>query len=300
MTFDLAREEFKDFLLLECAFSKHTISAYMRNVEKLENFLSINGLKLLPSDVQLEHLISFVSWLNETGDFASASQAQVVATVKTFFKFLVMSDVIRSSPAEFLLSPKKELLLPVYLSVSEVHQIIDAAKHNKPFTYRAVAIVSTLYATGIRVSEMIQIKLEDLHFDLGMIKVLGKGNKERLVPIAAFAKKAVMEYVAIERNNFSKQKSFYTHLFITEHGKPLQREYVWTLIKSLAKRANIKKSVSPHTFRHTLATHLKQAGADLNIIKEILGHESISDTIKYAHLDMTSLAKAINNHPVNL
>ena len=299
MTFEVAKEEFKDFLLLECAFSKHTVSAYMRNVEKLENFPSVNGLKLLPSDVQLEHLTSFVSWLNEVGNLSAASQAQVVATVKTFFKFLVMSDILHSSPAEFLLSPKKELLLPNYLLVSEVRQIIDAAKRNKPFVYRAVAIISTLYATGIRVSELTNIKIEDLHFELSMVKVLGKGNKERLVPIATFAKKAVKEYIENERNGFTKQRLYHNHLFTTENGKPLQREYVWTLIKSLAKRANIKKSISPHTFRHTLATHLKQAGADLNIIKEILGHESISDTIKYAHLDINSLAKAINNHPVN-
>ena len=300
MTFEIAKEEFKDFLLLECAFSLHTINAYIRNVEKLKNFLSIKDLKLMPSDVRLEHLTAFVQYLNEVETLSAPSQAQVVATAKTFFKFLVLEQVILDSPAVFLSGPKKEQPLPVYLLISEIHDLINVVQYYKPFPHRALAIISILYACGIRVSEMIGIKIEDLYFEVNMIKVLGKGNKERLVPIADFAQQNITQYIDAERSLFQKQKAFHTHVFLTEKGKPLQREYIWTLIKALAKRAHITKSISPHTFRHTLATHLKQAGADLNTIKEILGHESIADTLRYAHLDLNNLREVIEKcHPSN-
>lgn len=301
MSFDLAKEEFKDFLLIECAFSMNTVSAYIRNLEKFENFLNINnGLKQAIADVQYEHLTMFIQFLNEETNLGTSSQAQVVATVKTFFKFLVMEEVITDSPAEFLASPKKIQLLPEYLTLTEVHHLLNVASHHKPFPHRAVAIISTLYSTGVRVSELINIKYEDLHFDVDIIKVLGKGNKERVVPIADFAQSHINTYLQTEKLVFENDKNYRSHIFITEKGKPLQREYIWTLIKTLAQKSQITKSISPHTFRHTLATHLKQAGADLNIIKEILGHESIADTTRYARLDNVKLREVIEqNHPAN-
>lgn len=295
MTFEVVKEEFKDFLLLECAFSKHTIDAYMRNIEKFENFLNKNGLKL--SDVVTQHLHRFIIEIAEAA--SPASQAQIVATVKAFFKFLVSDGMLSDSPAELLQTPKKDLILPCYLTISEVHTLLKCASFFKPFPFRSTAIIATLYATGVRVSELLHVKFDDLLFDIDAIKVLGKGNKERLVPISPFAQKHILAYIDNERILFEKTRDFNSYVFISEKGKALQREYVWQLVKTLSNKAGITKSISPHTLRHTLATHLKQAGADLHTIKDILGHENISDTIRYTHLDTASLQDAIKLHPVN-
>lgn len=284
--------QFRNFLKLEKSLSENTITAYEADISKFVRFLEINERKETPEAITLHHLKEFVRWINEIGLHAR-SQARIISGLKAFYKFLIIEDFIEKDPTALLETPKTGRKLPEVLSIDEIDQIIGAIDLSKPEGQRNKAIIETLYSCGLRVSELITLRITNLFFNDGFIKVTGKGSKERLVPIGQKAMKEIQFYFQ-DRNLLSNiDKSGENIVFLNRRGKPLTRVMIFTIVKNLAKIAGIKKNISPHTFRHSFATHLIDGGADLRAVQEMLGHESIITTEIYTHLDREYLRDAI-------
>jgi integrase/recombinase XerD len=288
---------FKSYLKLERSLSKNSIDAYIRDIEKLIQYFEFNKIKLSPNDVQTKDIKEFLEWINELGMTAS-SQARVLSGVKAFYKYLMIEDEIKSDPASIVETPKLGRKLPDTLSLTEINQIIEAVDASSAEGMRNKALLETLYACGLRVSELVNLKLSDIYFEIDFIKVTGKGDKERFVPIGASAKKFIKMYVDEVRVHQNIKKGEEDYIFLNRRGSRLTRVMVFTIIKRLAVKAGIKKSISPHTFRHSFATHLVEGGADLRAVQEMLGHESITTTEIYTHLDRNYLKETIISfHP---
>jgi len=282
---------------LERSLSDHSIEAYSRDIDKLYQFSDIQIIKLKPEDVTLTDLRQFIAWINELGMIPS-SQARILSGVKSFYKYLLMEDIIKSDPSELLESPKIQRKLPDTLSVNDVNKIIDAIDVSKPEGMRNKAILEVMYGCGLRVSELTELKLSNLYLEIEFIKVVGKGSKERLVPIGGSAAKALKLWIEQVRVHNAIKRGEEDLVFLNRRGTRLSRVYIFMVIKQLAEFAGLNKIISPHTFRHSFATHLVEGGADLRAVQEMLGHESITTTEIYTHLDREYLkGTIIQYHP---
>jgi len=284
--------QFRNYLKLERSLSDNSVIAYETDIRKFVTFLKIKKLDILPIHVTLQNLKDFLEWINEFG-LNARSQARITSGLKAFFKYLILEDIIDSNPSSLLELPRLGRKLPEVLSIEEIDNIIAAIDLSKHEGQRNKAIIETLYSCGLRVSELINLKISNLYFDDGFIRVVGKGDKERLVPIGEKAKKEIRYYFQ-DRNLLSNiDKASENIVFLNRRGKKLTRVMIFTIIKRLAEKAEIKKNISPHTFRHSFATHLIDGGADLRAVQEMLGHESIITTEIYTHLDREYLRDAI-------
>ena len=285
------------YLKLEKSLSKNTLDAYMTDLDKLLNFLQSENIGI--SDVCLDDLERFSAGLHDIG-IHPRSQARIISGIKSFFHFLIMADYLEADPSELLEGPKIGLKLPEVLTVEEIDSIIAAIDLSKNEGQRNRAILETLYSCGLRVSELTNLKLSDLYFDEGFIKVEGKGSKQRLVPISPRAIKEIKLYFT-DRNRGKIKKEYEDYVFLARWGKNISRIMVFHLIKELAQTAGITKNISPHTFRHSFATHLLEGGANLRAIQCMLGHESIATTEIYTHIDRNMLrSEIIEHHPRNI
>ena len=289
--------KYQQYMKLEKSLSKNTLDAYMTDLDKLLNFLQSENIEI--SDVCLDDLERFSAGLHDIG-IHPRSQARIISGIKSFFHFLIMADYLEADPSELLEGPKIGLKLPEVLTVEEIDSIIAAIDLSKNEGQRNRAILETLYSCGLRVSELTNLKLSDLYFDEGFIKVEGKGSKQRLVPISPRAIKEIKLYFT-DRNRGKIKKEYEDYVFLARWGKNISRIMVFHLIKELAQTAGITKNISPHTFRHSFATHLLEGGANLRAIQCMLGHESIATTEIYTHIDRNMLrSEIIEHHPRNI
>jgi len=290
-------KEFKSYLQLEKSLSGNSVEAYLRDIGKLVTFLEKNYPNTAPEHVNREQLEGFLIYLHEI-KMNDRSQSRIISGVRAFYRFLLMEDLIDSDPSQLMDLPKLKRKLPDTLAYAEITSIINAIDLSTPEGQRNKAIFETLYSCGLRVSELTGLKISDLFMDDGFVKVTGKGNKERLVPIGDSAINYITIYRQTVRNHLTIQRGHEDILFLNKQGKGISRVYIFMLIKQLAAKAGIKKSISPHTFRHSFATHLIEGGADLRAVQEMLGHESITTTEIYTHLDREFLrATLIQFHP---
>lgn len=294
---ELIIKKYQQYLRLEKSLSKNTLDAYLTDLDKLLSFLLLEGIGI--TDVTLNDLQRFAAGLHDIGIHAR-SQARIISGIKSFFHFLIMADYIEADPSELLEGPKIGFKLPEVLTVEEIDNIISAVDLSKNEGQRNRAILETLYSCGLRVSELTNLKLSDLYFDEGFIKVDGKGNKQRLVPISPRAIKEIKLYF-IDRNRVNIKKDYEDYVFLSRRGTNLSRMMIFHLIKELAETTGIIKNISPHTFRHSFATHLLEGGANLRAIQCMLGHESIATTEIYTHIDRNMLrSEIIEHHPRNI
>lgn len=290
---------FKAYLKLEKSQSDHTIEAYLRDVNKLFNFLNYSNIDKSINSITLNELQEFVSWLNEF-EIAASTQARILSGIKSFYNYLILEDLIDYDPTELLESPKLGRKLPDVLSIDEIDQLIAAIDLSKTEGTRNKAIIETLYSCGLRVSELVNLKLSDLHFNEGFVNVIGKGDKQRLVPIGSAAIKYINLYIEAIRNHQDIAEGHEDFLFLNRRGKQLTRVMIFTIVKQLLEASGIKKNISPHSFRHSFATHLVEGGADLRAVQEMLGHASITTTEIYTHLDTNFIRENIlSYHPRN-
>jgi len=297
MNWDILIKQFKNYLQLERSLSPNSVEAYVHDIVKLRQFLEISNLTISPQKVELHHLQDFLEYITELG-LAPHSQARLLSGLKSFFKFLLIEDIITDDPSALIEAPKLGRKLPDTLSYEEIEQLLAAIDLSTPEGQRNRAMLETLYSSGLRVSELVELRISNIFSDIGFLKVLGKGNKERMVPIGKDALKYMRIYVDEVRVHIGIQKGFENYVFLNRRGKGLTRVMVFTIIKNLAKEIGLKKSISPHTFRHSFATHLLERGADLRAIQEMLGHESITTTEIYTHLDRDYLKQIITDfHP---
>jgi len=289
--------DFEFYLKLERSLSENTIEAYGRDMHRFVEYLSILGNPIHPSEITLTHFINYFTWLGELG-IGARSQARMISGLKSFYKYLQVDGIITENPTELLETPHLARKLPEVLSIEEIDSLESAIDLSVPEGQRNKAIIETLYSCGLRVSELIGLKISNLHFNDGYIKVIGKGNKERLVPISKKAIREIELYDKGYRVHLDQTKQNVDFLFLNHYGRPLSRVMVFLIVKSLASKIGLTKIVSPHTFRHSFATHLVDGGADLRAVQEMLGHESIITTEIYTHIDRQYLRDAINRfHP---
>jgi len=291
---------FRAYLLLEKSLSAHSIEAYIRDVGKLLEYVLIKKIDLTPDKLTGDHLTSFVYYINDLG-LEPKSQARIISGIRAFYRFLLLEDIIDDDPSALLESPKLRRTLPDVLSYEEIDRILSSIDLSLPHSQRNRAMLETLYACGLRVSELITLKLSNYFPEQGFVKVIGKNNKERLVPIGESAIRHINLYLDTERRHMSVvSKGSEDILFLNRRGKGLTRVMVFTLIKSFTGQAGISKTVSPHTFRHSFATHLVEGGADLRAVQEMLGHESILTTEIYTHVDKKYLRDTVMKyHPLS-
>ena len=288
---------FQAYLKLERSVSANTSSAYVRDVALLESFLEseLGGKSL--NQVDFSDLKEFIAWIHGRGMSAS-SQARILSGIKTFFHFLVLEGLLSDNPTTLLESPKLSRKLPDTLSIHEINSLIDALDLSKPEGMRNKAILEMLYGCGLRVSEVVDLKISNLFLDIELVKILGKGNKERLVPIGSEAAKFLQIWLQEVRVHLNIKPGQEDWVFLNNRGSSLSRVMVFLIIKGLATKIGLKKTISPHTFRHSFATHLLEGGADLRAVQEMLGHESITTTEIYTHLDRDYLKSTIlQYHP---
>lgn len=283
---------FRSYLQLERSLSGNSVDAYEHDIEKFHQYLLLRNLNLTPEQVGLHDLQDFLKWVNELG-MSARSQARMLSGIKSFYKYMLLENIVRDDPTTLLEGPKLGRKLPDFLSVDEINQIINAIDLSKPEGERNKAMLETLYSSGLRVSELTGLKKSNLYPEINLLRVTGKGNKERLVPIGSVALRQIAVYESAYRCHLAIKPGNEDYLFLNRRGARLTRVMIFTIIKQLVKTAGIKKSISPHTFRHSFATHLIEGGADLRAVQEMLGHESITTTEIYTHLDRDYLRSAI-------
>ena len=291
------KKGFKAWLQLEKSLSDHSVEAYLRDIEKLTQFSAFQESAPSIENIQLKDLQDFLKWIGALGMTAS-SQSRIVSGIRSFFKYCLQENLIRLDPTLLLETPKQKRSLPDFLSVDEINQIVQVIDLSKPEGERNRAILETMYSCGLRVSELVNLRISSLYPDLGFIKVIGKGDKERLVPIGNTALKFIKIYREQVRVHTMIKKGNEDILFLNRRGAGLTRQMIFILLKDLVRETGIKKTVSPHTFRHSFATHLVEGGADLRAVQEMLGHESITTTEIYTHLDRAYLRETLQKfHP---
>jgi integrase/recombinase XerD len=277
---------FETYLRLEKSLSENSVEAYLNDVYKLEKYFSEKNIETLPANVTYSDLKDFLIWYG-SNNTNTRTQSRVLSGIRAFYRYLLIEGEIEENPASLLESPKIGLKLPEVLSVTEIDRIIDEIDLSKPEGHRNKAIIETLYGCGLRVSELVNLRLTDIHYGEEFVVVTGKGNKQRLVPVSTKALKEIDLYKQ-DRNRLPVIKD-QNILFLNRRGSRLTRAMIFTIIKDLAARAGIRKNISPHTFRHSFATHMIEAGADLRAVQEMLGHESILTTEIYTHIDRSFL-----------
>ena len=295
MSWETSIKGFKSYLKIERSLSENSILAYIRDVKKFANYsISFNLNEL---NITRIHISEFLVTLNDDG-ISARSQARIISGIKAFYKYLIMEDYIKLDPTELIESPKIGFSLPDILSLIEIDQLISAIDLSEKHGERNRAIIETLYSCGLRVSELINLQLSNINFNEGYLKVTGKGNKERLSPISGKALKYLSIYINEIRNHQSIKIGHFDFVFLNNRGSKLSRVMIFIIIKKLAESIGLKKKISPHTFRHSFATHLIEGGADLRAVQEMLGHESITTTEIYTHLDTDYLrSNIIQFHP---
>ncbi len=297
MIWDSYINGYKSYLQLEKSLSENSIEAYIHDVEKLFQFINYFKMEISPEMIDYRLLQEFVKWINNLG-MSARTQARVISGIKGFYKYMVLENIVKTDPTELLESPKIGRKLPDTLNVDEINSLISAIDLSKPEGERNKAIIETLYGCGLRVSELVNLKISGLYFDAGFVRIIGKGDKERLVPIGNIAKKHINIYLRNIRCHIEIKKGNEDILFLNRRGAKLTRVMIFTIIKQLANKCGIKKQISPHTFRHSFATHLIEGGADLRAVQDMLGHESITTTEIYTHLNREFLRDTINRfHP---
>ena len=297
MNWEESKKGFENYLRLEKSLSQNSVAAYVNDITKLITYLEMNYSKVNPLKVKLEQLKGFIAWLNEK-DISPRTQARTISGIKSFYKYLLIEGKLMSDPTALIETPKIGRKLPDVLSMEEIDSLINAVDLSKPEGQRNKAMLETLYSCGLRVSELVNLKITNLFFEQGFIKVEGKGDKERLVPVSGKAIEEVNRYLNVYRKKLNVAKDSENILFLNRRGKKLSRVMIFTIIKNLAEKIGMEKSISPHTFRHSFATHLINGGADLRAVQEMLGHESILTTEIYTHLDKDYLKSTIQQfHP---
>jgi len=292
MNWSIYIKGFRSFLLLEKSLSGNSIDAYLHDVEKLLQYFEYTKQLVKPEDVELKHLQAFLKWINDLG-MSPYTQARVISGIRAFYNYLIIENIVRNDPTELIESPKINRKLPDVLSVEEINALIAAIDLSLPQGERNKAILETLYGCGLRVSELINLKISDIYFNEGFVRIIGKGNKERLAPIGKVAMKQIRIYMEQVRLHQEIEKNSTDIVFLNRRGAKLSRQMVFLIIKSLATKIGLKKKIGPHTFRHSFATHLIERGADLRAVQDMLGHESITTTEIYTHLDREFLRDAI-------
>ncbi len=291
------KKGYKAWLRLEKSLSENSVEAYLRDVQHLTEYLQTMDEPKSPNDITLKDLENFTKWINKLG-MKNASQARIISGLRSFFKYCLIEDIVTIDPAALLEAPKSERKLPDTLAYEEIEKIIAVIDLSKPEGQRNKAILETLYSCGLRVSELINLKISQLYFDVGYIRVIGKGDKERLIPIGPDAIKYIEIYKNTIRNKIAIKSGEEDILFLNRRGTGLSRVMIFLMLKELAVKAGITKNISPHTFRHSFATHLVEGGADLRAVQEMLGHESITTTEIYTHLDREFLRTTLQQfHP---
>lgn len=290
-------KDFGNYLKLERSLSQNSIEAYVRDVTKLAEFVEMRIGGTVPEGMTYRQLQGFLKFLNELG-MSAHSQARILSGVKGFFKYLLFDERIEKDPTALLEGPRLGRRLPDTLDYAEIVRLLEAIDLSTPEGGRNRAMLEVLYSSGLRVSELVALKIPNIYFDLGFLRVVGKGNKERLVPVGKDAMKYLRIYLNEIRVHISVQKGFESFAFLNKAGRRISRVTVFLVIKSLAAKIGLRKSISPHTFRHSFATHLIEGGADLRAVQEMLGHESITTTEIYTHLDRDYLRQVIKEfHP---
>lgn len=291
------KKGFKAYLQLERSLSDNSVEAYLADIEKLTTFLQHTSTLKTPSELELSDLQAFIKWIAELG-MTQTSQARIISGIRAFYKYCLLEDITKTDPTTLLEAPKLKRQLPDILSFEEIENIIAQIDQSTAEGGRNKAILETMYSCGLRVSEVVNLKLSQLFLDVGFIRVVGKGNKERLVPIGSSAIKYITIYRKNIRVHLPVQAGEEDILFLNRRGKRLTRVMIFLIIKELVKKAGITKNISPHTFRHSFATHLVEGGADLRAVQDMLGHESITTTEIYTHLDREFLRKTLEQfHP---
>ena len=292
MDWKSALNGFKAYLMLEKSLSGNTLEAYYHDIDLLRKFLDEKQYTVAPEKITLANLQEFLTWIGETS-IGPRSQARLISGIRAFYKYLLMEDAIKQNPADLLELPKLPRKLPEVLSVEEIDMIIEQIDMSKPEGQRNKAMLEVLYCCGLRVSELVGLKISDVSFDEGYIRVIGKGNKQRIVPLGNGAAKFISIYMKGVRCHLSIKKGAEDILFLNRNGNKLSRVMVFLILQKLKEQAGLHKHISPHTFRHSFATHLVEGGADLRAVQEMLGHESITTTEIYTHLDREYLRDAI-------
>jgi integrase/recombinase XerD len=291
------KKGFKAWLQLEKSLAPNSVDAYLRDIDKLTDYLQATKKMLKPGELELKDLEKFVKWINELG-MTVASQSRIISGLKSFYTYCSMEQIVTANPTVLLEAPKQKRTLPDTLSFEEIESIIAQIDLSKPEGGRNKAILETLYSCGLRVSELVNLKISCLFMDVGFVRVIGKGDKERLVPIGSDAVKYINIYRNEIRVHIKIKPGQEDYLFLNRRGSKLTRVMIFLMLKELAQKAGIRKNISPHTFRHSFATHLVEGGADLRAVQEMLGHESITTTEIYTHLDREFLRETLHQfHP---
>jgi len=294
---DIYKKGFKAFLQLEKSLSVHSVEAYLRDIDKFTQYLYDEVGAIGPVEVTLKHLQSFIQTIGKL-EMAPSSQARIISGIKSFFKYCLLEQIITVNPTTLLPTPKIQRKLPDVLSFEEIEQLIQAIDVSKPEGGRNKAILEVMYSSGLRVTEAINLKISSLYLDVGFIRVIGKGDKERLVPIGSDAIKYIKLYKETIRVHQTPAKDCDDILFLNNRGKALSRVMIFYIIKDLIQKTGIQKTISPHSFRHSFATHLVEGGADLRAVQEMLGHESITTTEIYTHINREYLRDTLDRfHP---
>ena len=291
------KKGYKAYLQLERSLSDNSVEAYLRDVEKLTQFLQLSANLKTPAEIELKDLQLFIRYVNELG-MTATSQSRIISGIRSFYKYCFIEDIVKNDPSFLLEAPRTKRSLPDVLSFEEIERILNAIDLSTPEGGRNKAILEVMYSCGLRVTEVVNLLISNLYLDVGFIKVIGKGDKERLVPIG----RSAITYINIYKNQIRVhvpvKKGHEDILFLNRRGSKLTRVMIFLLLKDLAKKAGINKNISPHTFRHSFATHLVEGGADLRAVQEMLGHESITTTEIYTHIDREYLRDTLQRfHP---
>ena len=288
---------FKIYLRLEKSLASNSVEAYLRDVEKLCSYLELHHITKSPEELTLQTLREFIRWINGLG-LGNTSQARIISGIKAFYKYLLMEDLIKKNPAELLEAPRQSRKLPDVLDVHEIDRMVSVLDQTKPEAIRNKAIIETMFSCGLRVSETVGLRMSDISYENEFVRVTGKGNKERLVPIGSTALQHIGYYKEAMRNHLQPGREDHDILFLNRRGKRLSRVMIFLILKETAAKAGIRKSISPHTLRHSFATSLVEAGADLRAVQQMLGHESITTTEIYTHISREYLHEVIASyHP---
>ena len=290
-------KNYENYMLLERSMSDNTNVSYLSDLKKLIQYLDIQNIEILPQDIKSKELIEFIDFIAEIG-LSDKTQARIISAIKSFYKFLIMEDIISINPTVSLEIPRLGRKLPTVLSVEEIEKIIKSIDVSFSLGHRNRAIIEVLYGCGLRVTELTELKISNLFFDEDFIIITGKGDKQRLVPIGSAAKREIHNYLISFRNHITAKKEHQDYLFLNRRGSKLTRVQIFYIVKEACETAEITKTVSPHTFRHSFATHLIEGGADLRAVQEMLGHESITTTEIYTHINREYLRETvITYHP---
>ena len=297
MKWDSYLNGYQAFLQLEKSMSANTVEAYLHDVKTLVQFLEQSGEEVQPAQVKLSHLQGLLKWVTTQG-MTPRTQSRLISGLKSFYKYLLLENIPQKDPTELLDAPRIGRKLPVVLTSAEIDALIEVIDLSTPEGERNKAILETLYGCGLRVTELINLKISSLYFPESFVRIIGKGNKERLVPIGKSAQKQITIYKDTVRILQQVKRGNEDFLFLNRRGSKLSRAMIFNIVKDLAEKAGIRKTISPHTFRHSFATHLVEGGADLRAVQEMLGHESITTTEIYTHLDREYLRSTITQfHP---